>query len=184
MVALCNYFFPFYYIFLYRSNQCVDNSHLWHFVTSFPFFFSCCDILICHFLGIQLISMQIRLVPLCPVTSSCHPFSLLFPLLSIVICSGSSLVICLLTVRQVDSRPLFTHRAFLHIKMHFSEERFDSKLHQHAYPFAILFLSLEQRGWGENEGWSRDDTVAHECHIIYQSVTHHHPASTRDAVDL
>lgn len=82
-------------------------------------FFSCCDILICNFLGIQLISMQIRLVPLCPVTSSCHPFSLLFPLLSIVICSGSSLVICLLTVRRVDSRPLFTHQAFLHIKMHF-----------------------------------------------------------------
>lgn len=100
--------------------------------------------------------MQIHWVPLCPVTSACHPFHLasLFP--SIVICSGSIPVMWLLTIRQPDSRPLFTHHAPLCMVWW---KRCNFNLDLHALTNALLYPRLWQASvsgeWVESAGMTQ-----------------------------
>lgn len=106
-------------------------------------------------------------------------------LLSVIICSRSSLVIWLLTVSWADSRPPFTHQTFLYTQMYGLEERCNSwtwstHIITCTPPSSPEAASVSGR-W-EN-GRCRDDTV-HECHLIHQSVTGCRPSSLRDAVDL
>lgn len=140
----------------------------WTWQLLFFFSFLCNEILRCViFRGSSLIFMQI-----CPRVLS--PLLIHSPLLPWT---------CHLAVRCVDSRPP-VNQAFLYIRTHWLRGKV-SALSPICIADNVPFSpqTASACGWGTN-GRCMDDTVAHECHIIRQSVTGCRPASPRDAVDL